>query len=31
MMVHGVTNILTFNVTDFSRFTGLAALHPSSV
>src|SRR6202049_4932071 len=31
MMVHGVTNILTFNVTDFSRFTGLAALHPSNV
>lgn len=30
MMVHGVTNILTFNVADFSRFTGLTALHPSS-
>ncbi len=31
MMVHGVTSILTFNVTDFSRFTGVTALHPSSI
>jgi predicted nucleic acid-binding protein len=31
MMVHGVTSILTFNVADFSRFTGLSALHPSNV
>jgi len=31
MMVHGVTSILTFNVTDFSRFTGLTALHPSTI
>jgi len=31
MMVHGVTSILTFNVADFSRFTGLSALHPSNI
>lgn len=31
MMVHGVTSILTFNVADFSRFTGLTALHPSAI
>ena len=30
MIVHGVTSILTFNVADFSRFTGLTALHPSN-
>jgi predicted nucleic acid-binding protein len=31
MYVHRVTHILTLNVTDFSRFTGLTALHPQSV
>ncbi|HEY6945648.1 MAG TPA: PIN domain-containing protein [Candidatus Acidoferrum sp.] len=31
MYVHGVTNILTMNVADFSRFEGLSALHPESV
>jgi predicted nucleic acid-binding protein len=31
MIVHGVTSILTFNVMDFSRFTGLTALHPSNI
>lgn len=31
MYVHGVSNILTLNVTDFSRFDGLTALHPDSV
>ena len=30
MMVHGVSSILTFNVADFSRFTGLTALHPNN-
>jgi predicted nucleic acid-binding protein len=30
MYVHGVNHILTFNVTDFSRFNGLVALHPGS-
>ena len=31
IMVHGVTSILTFNVADFSRFSGLTALHPSNI
>lgn len=31
MYVHGVSHILTLNVTDFSRFDGLTALHPDSV
>jgi len=31
MYVHGVRHILTLNVTDFSRFDGLTALHPGSV
>jgi predicted nucleic acid-binding protein len=30
MRVHRVTHILTLNVTDFGRFSGLAAVHPSS-
>jgi predicted nucleic acid-binding protein len=30
MYVHGVSHILTLNVTDFNRFDGLAALHPDS-
>ena len=31
MIVHGVTNILTFNVADFSRFSELTALHPNNI
>jgi hypothetical protein len=31
MYVHGVSHILTLNVTDFSRFESLTALHPDSV
>ncbi len=31
MYVHGVVHILTLNVTDFNRFTGLTPLHPDSV
>jgi predicted nucleic acid-binding protein len=31
MYVHGVDHILTLNVTDFSRFTGLTAVHPGNV
>jgi predicted nucleic acid-binding protein len=31
MYVHRVGHILTLNVSDFSRFPGLAALHPNSV
>ena len=31
MVVHGVGHILTLNVGDFSRFSGLTAVHPGSV
>jgi len=31
MYIHGVGHILTLNVTDFSRFDGLTAVHPVSV
>jgi hypothetical protein len=31
MQVHGVSHILTLNVTDFSRFSGLTAVHPETV
>jgi hypothetical protein len=31
MYVHGVDHILTLNVTDFSRFSGLTAVHPGNV
>jgi hypothetical protein len=31
MYAHGVNHILTLNVSDCSRFTGLTALHPSSL
>ena|SRR5579864_2512812 len=31
MYVHHVTHILTLNVADFNRFTGLTAVHPSSI
>jgi predicted nucleic acid-binding protein len=31
MYVHGIKHILTLNVADFGRFTGLTALHPSSL
>jgi predicted nucleic acid-binding protein len=30
MYVHHVDHILTLNVTDFSRFTGLTAMHPNA-
>jgi predicted nucleic acid-binding protein len=30
MYVHRVNHILTLNVADFSRFTGLTALHPAT-
>jgi predicted nucleic acid-binding protein len=29
MYVHSVSHILTLNVTDFNRFSGLTAVHPS--
>ena len=31
MRVHRISHILTFNVTDFGRFTGLIPMHPGSV
>lgn len=31
MNVHGISNILTFNVTDFTRYPGITAVHPNSV
>jgi predicted nucleic acid-binding protein len=31
MYVHGVGHVLTLNVTDFTRFSGLSAIHPSSI
>jgi predicted nucleic acid-binding protein len=31
MRVHRVSHILTLNVADFGRFTGLDPMHPSSV
>src|SRR6267154_3733883 len=31
MYVHRVSHILTMNVTDFSRFKGLTAVHPDSI
>lgn len=31
MYVHGVGNILTLNVADFSRFAGLSAIHPGTI
>jgi predicted nucleic acid-binding protein len=31
MYVHGVSHILTLNVADFVRFSGIDAMHPSTV
>lgn len=31
MYVYGISHVLTLNVDDFSRFSGLNALHPSAV
>ena len=31
MHVHGVTHILTLNVSDFNRFSDLSVLHPSDI
>jgi predicted nucleic acid-binding protein len=31
MLVHGISHILTLNVTDFSRYSGITAVHPNSV
>jgi hypothetical protein len=29
MYVHGITHVLTFNGSDFSRLEGLTAIHPN--
>jgi predicted nucleic acid-binding protein len=29
MLVHRIQNVLTFNIRDFGRFTGIQAVHPS--
>lgn len=31
VLVFGVNQILTFNTTDFSRYTGVDAVHPSAI
>ena len=31
MKLSGIGRILTFNVTDFARFDGIAAIHPNSI
>ena len=31
MYVHGVAHILTLNVADFSRFSGLTPVHPNQL
>lgn len=31
MRTHGLTHLLTFNVSDFTRFTGIALLDPNTV
>jgi predicted nucleic acid-binding protein len=31
MYVHGLSDILTLNGSDFSRFQGLTAIHPGTV
>ncbi len=29
MLVHGITHILTFNIADFARYSGVVAVHPN--
>lgn len=31
MLVHGLTHILTFNTGDFTRFSEITAIHPTSI
>ncbi|MBW3624738.1 MAG: PIN domain-containing protein [Armatimonadetes bacterium] len=31
MKAHGVTHLLTFNVSDFTRFPGITAVHPQEI
>ena len=31
MRVHGVTNLLTLNIDDFTRYPGITAVHPQNI
>ncbi|MCS6859946.1 MAG: hypothetical protein NZT92_06465 [Abditibacteriales bacterium] len=31
MRVHGITNLLTFNVGDFASYPGITAVHPQDI
>lgn len=31
MLAHGITHLLTFNSTDFNRFSGITVVHPKDV
>ena len=31
MLVHGLTHILTFNTTDFARYSEITAVHPTAI
>lgn len=31
MLVHGLTHILTFNISDFARYSEITAVHPTTV
>lgn len=31
MLVHGLTHILTFNISDFARYSEITAVHPTTI
>lgn len=31
MLVHGLTDILTFNTKDFARYSEITAVHPTAI
>ncbi|MEI2582738.1 type II toxin-antitoxin system VapC family toxin [Scytonema sp. PRP1] len=31
MLLHGLTHILTFNISDFTRYTEITAVHPTAI
>ncbi|OCQ98267.1 hypothetical protein BCD64_13250 [Nostoc sp. MBR 210] len=31
ILLHGLTHILTFNVSDFSRYSEITAIHPTAI
>jgi predicted nucleic acid-binding protein len=31
MLVHGLTHVLTFNISDFARYSEITAVHPTTV